>query len=257
MVAKLEPVMARQKPCKCCGGTASLYGVVDFHKNCLNVQHPALALSGVPVYYHRCPACGFLFTTAFDHFTKEDFHNHIYNSDYILVDPDYRDARPRANAQSLAQMFPGIEPQRILDYGGGEGLLGQVLGSMGRRQVDTYDPFVARFAARPPERYDCIVSFEVLEHTPDPRRTLGDMNELLSPGGLILFSTLLQPWDIDQQGLNWWYAAPRNGHVSLYSRASLQKVVQPLGFQLASFNDNFHALFRRVPQFASHFLHSA
>jgi SAM-dependent methyltransferase len=254
MVAKLEPVTTPQTPCKCCGATAFLCGVVDFHKNCLNVQHPALALCGAPVYYHRCPVCGFLFTTAFDQFTKEDFLQHIYNSEYILVDPDYAEARPRVNAQTLSELFPGTEPQRMLDYGGGEGLLGQLLASTGRRQVDTYDPFVPRFASRPSHRYDCILSFEVFEHTTEPARTLGDINDLLSPEGLILFTTLLQPYDMDQLGLNWWYAAPRNGHVSLFSRASLLHLAEPLGFQMVSFSDCFHALFRHVPPFASHFL---
>ena len=254
MAASLEPVATRQATCKCCGDPASLYGVVDFNKNCLDVKHPALAFCGVPIYYHRCPACGFLFTTAFDGFTQEDFHHHIYNSDYILIDPDYRDARPRANAQSISNAFQGIEPRRVLDYGGGEGLFAEIINSTGQRQVDTYDPFVPRFAERPAYKYDCILSFEVFEHTPHPEKTMRDMNELLTKDGLILFTTKLQPRDIDQHRLNWWYAAPRNGHVSLYSQASLQRLIQPFGFQLASFSDSFHALYRRVPAFAAHFL---
>ena len=45
---------------------------------------------------------------------------------------------------------------------------------------------------------------------------------MLTDTGIILISTLLQPGDIDSQGLAWWYAAPRNAHVSLYSSASLR-----------------------------------
>ena len=73
---------------------------------------------------------------------------------------------------------------------------------------------------------------------------MADMNSLLAENGLILFSTLLQPADIDQQGLNWWYAGPRNGHVSLFSRASLGRLVDPFGLKLGSFNDNLHVLYR-------------
>jgi 2-polyprenyl-3-methyl-5-hydroxy-6-metoxy-1,4-benzoquinol methylase len=94
----------------------------------------------------------------------------------------------------------------------------------------------------------------VLEHSTDPARALAEMNELVEPTGLILFSTMLQPAEIDRLGLNWWYAGPRNGHVSLYSRSSLEKLVQPLGFQLGSFNENYHVLYREVPRFASHFI---
>ena len=106
----------------------------------------------------------------------------------------------------------------------------------------------------PTSRYDCIVSFEVVEHSPDPAATFTEMSNLLADRGIILFSTLLQPADIDQQGVNWWYLGPRNGHVSLYSGASLLKVVQPLGFQLRSASAALHVLFREVPDFARHLI---
>ena len=80
------------------------------------------------------------------------------------------------------------------------------------------------------------------------------MNELLSDPGLIIFSTLLQPADIEQQGLSWWYVGPRNGHVSLFSRESLERLLNPYGLTFGSFNDGFHVLFREVPDFARHFL---
>ena len=106
----------------------------------------------------------------------------------------------------------------------------------------------------PTDRFDCIVSFEVLEHSHDPARTFADMNGFLAESGLIIFSTLLQPADLDNIGLNWWYAGPRNGHVSLYSRPSLEKLIEPFGFKLGSFNDGLHILFREIPDFAKHFI---
>ena len=121
---------------------------------------------------------------------------------------------------------------------------------------DTYDPFVPGHADQPAGRFDCVVSFEVVEHSTDPAQSFADMNDSLIDPGLILFSTLLQPGDIDRQGLNWWYAGPRNGHVSLYSRASLAKVVRRFGLKLGSFNESMHVLYREIPHFASHFLRS-
>ncbi len=254
MQAKFEAITARQQPCKCCGASSPLYGVVDFHKNCLKVTLPALGLSGIPIYYYRCPVCKFLFTATFDSFTEEDFRTYIYNQDYHLVDPDYREIRPRGNANFLCNLFTGPKPKSVLDYGGGDGLLAQVLNSTGLLPVDTYDPSVPRHATRPSRRYDCIFSFEVLEHATNPGRTIWDMNDLLTPDGLILFSTVLQPEDFEQQGLNWWYVGPRNGHVSLYAHGSLLKLIKPYGFALASFNDTLHALFRKIPDFAKPFL---
>jgi SAM-dependent methyltransferase len=254
MTAAFQPVARTEAPCKCCGAAAPLYGVVDFHRNCeVRRRHP-LPVSGIPIYYHRCPACGFIFTTAFDQFTKEDFARYIYNSDYVFVDPDYKEERPRGNAGLVGNLFPTITPERLLDYGSGDGLLVDVLRATGRFKADAYDPFVPRHATRPAQRYDCIVSFEVLEHSPTPAQTIADMNSLLTENGLIVLSTLLQPADIDQQGLNWWYVGPRNGHVSLFSRASLEKLVAPFGFRHGWFNDNLHVLFREVPAFAKHLI---
>ena len=66
MIGSLKPVSAATSPCKICGGAAALYGVVDFHKSCVEVQGARLPLSGVPIYYRRCASCEFLFTDAFD-----------------------------------------------------------------------------------------------------------------------------------------------------------------------------------------------
>jgi SAM-dependent methyltransferase len=253
MDLSFQAIAAGKAPCKCCGTQASLYGAVDFHKSCASWTK-VLELSGIPIHYFRCPDCGFIFTTAFDQFTMEDFRRHIYNSDYLLVDPEYQDERPRGNAALILKFFPYLKPQRLLDYGCGAGLLVEVLRATGLFQVDGYDPFVPGNDVKPTHRYDCIVCFEVLEHSTDPARTLAEMNDLLTDNGLILFSTLLQPADIERQGVNWWYVLPRNGHVSLFSRASLLKLVQPLGFGLGSYDNNVHVLVRGFPEFAKHLL---
>lgn len=47
--------------------------MVDFQKNCKMIRGKSHELSGIPIYYYRCPDCRFIFTRAFDQFTKEDF----------------------------------------------------------------------------------------------------------------------------------------------------------------------------------------
>jgi hypothetical protein len=99
-----------------------------------------------------------------------------------------------------------------------------------------------------------VICFEVVEHSTHPTGLFADMKELLLDPGIILFSTLVQPGDIDKQGLNWWYAAPRNAHVSLYTKPSLAQVGHQLGFTLGSFNESYHVFFRDIPEFAKHFI---
>ncbi len=97
---------AADRPCKICGAPASLYGIADFNKSCEEQRGKKLPLSGAPIYYRRCGACKFIFTEAFDRWSPQDFHEHIYNDKYVEVDPDYTGARPRFNAERIIQIFP-------------------------------------------------------------------------------------------------------------------------------------------------------
>src|SRR5207237_795070 len=147
--------------CKCCGNSSPLFGVVDFHKNCLIVRNQRpLELCGMPIYYHRCPKCGFIFTVAFDHFSPEDFRRHIYNDEYALIDPDYEHRRPKEQADFIARIIPNAKLVRILDYGGGNGATARLLREAGFTSIEIYDPFVPEYATPPLGRFECIICFE-------------------------------------------------------------------------------------------------
>jgi hypothetical protein len=72
-------------------------------------------------------------------------------------------------------------------------------------------------------RYNFCSAIEVFEHTTDPAGSLRAILEKASPDRLIIMvSTVLNDNLVpDATRLAWWYAAPRNGHVSLYSSKSL------------------------------------
>lgn len=250
-VASTDPAV-----CKICAGPSPLFGVIDFHKSCAEAQGRRLALSGYPVYYRRCAVCQFAFTNAFDGWTHADFQEQIYNDGYIEVDPDFVELRPTGNAKVLAETFKESRGTiEILDYGGGSGLTAELLRKAGF-SAETYDPF-SEFDAMPERRFDLISCFEVMEHVPSPRETAATMVSLLKDGGAILFSTLVQPAEFDRIGLSWWYAGPRNGHVSLYSAQSLGRLFAPHGMRVSSFSEGVHIAYREVPAFASHILRAA
>jgi len=237
--------------CKVCEGPSPLYGVIDFHRSCIEAQGRRLPFSGYPIYYRQCERCGFIFTDAFDAWTEASFQHNIYNEEYILVDPDFVDLRPGGNAKWVAQTFQASKGTlRVLDYGGGSGLLAQRLRDDGY-QAETYDPF-SSFNRKPESLFDLITCFEVMEHVPSPKTTVATMVSLLKSEGAILFSTLLQPSAMASMGLNWWYAAPRNGHISLYTSAALAHLFNAHGLNVASFSENLHFTYRQVPRFAAH-----
>lgn len=201
MPASLTPIAEQTVPCKCCGGESRIFGVVDFNQNCEWRRRRVLEPCGIPIYYHRCRACGFLFTIAFDHFPQDDFLRIIYNEQYALVDPDYLDARPDNWAKTISQMFSKSKDIRVLHYGGGNGKLAQLLRADGFTSVDVYDPFVPAFATRPRGRFDLVISIEVLEHSPRPADAFVDLDQLVEPSGMILFAAVLQPPEIEEVGL--------------------------------------------------------
>lgn len=245
-VANPSPV-----PCKICEGPSPLFGVVDFHKSCIEAKGKRLDISGYPVYYRRCTKCSLIFTTAFDLWSHADFHTYIYNTDYLIVDPDFEAVRPTGNAKVLAETFlPFRASISVLDYGGGTGLLAEQLRTQGFTAA-TYDPF-SQFTAIPSERFDLISCFEVLEHAPFPVETVAAMVSLLKKAGVILFSTLVQPENIEAVGLSWWYAGPRNGHLSLYTVNSLEYLFRRHGMHVSSFSEVLHIAYSEIPPFAAH-----
>jgi hypothetical protein len=216
--------------CKICGSHAYFFDVVDFNKSCSQPDIYPFEMSGIPVFYFRCLVCGFLFTKFFDHWTPEDFARFVYNEDYIKVDGEYASKRPEREAATTAQRLDGLPHLRILDYGSGSGIFADHLRSRGFGHVSSYDPFSS---PSPPEgRFDVVTCFEVLEHTTSPKKTLADIAKLLDPKGCVIFSTGIQPPTIGEVRANWWYVAPRNGHVSIYSLNALARLGQAVNLVL-------------------------
>jgi SAM-dependent methyltransferase len=207
------------RPCKICRGEAIPFDRVDFNKYCAPENYYEFGISGISIDYHRCLFCGFIFTEDFDAWSQGDFAELIYNTDYVKVDGEYVSDRPELVARDFTRRLQGCENARILDYGSGAGVFVERMRRFGFRNIEAYDPFSS--PERPSGTFDIITCFEVIEHSPDPVGTLGDMRRCLRDDGCIIFSQTVQPPDILSVRGSWWYLAPRNGHVSTYSEEAL------------------------------------
>jgi 2-polyprenyl-6-hydroxyphenyl methylase/3-demethylubiquinone-9 3-methyltransferase len=237
--------------CKVCGNTANLFGRVDFNKHCDEGRSGKLPWSGKRIAYLRCTVCDFLFTRDFDAWSQADFAQKIYNAEYALVDPDFAERRPAGNASFISQTFSEYRDRiSLLDYGGGEGRMMELLRANGFQSVNTYDPFSVEHNVSNDQKHDLITAFEVFEHVPDPIATMRDITQRLKPESLLLFSTLLQPANFGAIGLSWWYVGPRNGHISIHSEKSLATLLKHFGLNLASASQALHIGFRQLPYFA-------
>lgn len=245
--------------CPICYCDVKLFDVVDFNKSCEENRGKFLPLAGIPIYYSRCTVCSFTYAPEFTSWTEQDFLEKIYNDEYIEIDPDYLEVRPSANAKGLSDIFKG-QSQHIhhLDYGGGNGRMSDLLTAEGW-QSKSYDPFPKNdIDLATLGKFNLITSLEVFEHVPDVQALMVNLTTALADDGLILFSTLITDSDIKpNQRMTWWYASPRNGHISLFSRQSLMMLGATYGLNLASFSDGFHCFYKNVPAWASHIIKTA
>jgi 2-polyprenyl-6-hydroxyphenyl methylase/3-demethylubiquinone-9 3-methyltransferase len=243
---RLPPLHNRPEdvPCKVCGAISALDGVVDFNKNASEPQNVFLRLSGIPVYYHRCPNCGCAFTVAFDHWSISDFRQHIYNDGYAKVDPDYRESRPISNAKLVGEFVARAREPRVLDYGGGTGRLARELAARGVAAA-SWDPMEA--GDGPPQgSFDLVTCFEVIEHTTTPIETFADALSYIRPGGVLLFSTLTID-GLAPRALDHWYIAPRNGHVTIHTKRSLALMAERFARRVHHFSSVYHLCYAEMP----------
>jgi hypothetical protein len=221
----------RVLPCKICGSDANLHGVIDFARSCLSNVYPQ-GLVGVPVYYRRCRECDLIFTSDLDSLTSEDWKAAVYNDYYHAeLDKDYEYSRPASNARlvrAALKSFPrSAEGLNGLDYGGGNGFTAKLVDDK-RMRFFSYDPYA--FSNAPGSvrgKCDLISAFEVVEHTIDPLSTFADMAEWGAEKFLMIIGTQCHDGLVGKDGgLAWNYIAPRNGHVTIYSYASLRKIAE-------------------------------
>ena len=192
-------------PCRLCGGPTTTAFTLE-------------VLSHLDVEYFICERCGSLETESPYWLDEAYGPGAIADLDTGLV---MRNLEKQALVVTMLRVLGLPRGSRILDFGGGTGLLCRLLRDVG---VDAwvYDPrgghelsrgFVVDRAEGP---FDLVCAFEVVEHLAEPAETL---RELAPAADALLVGT--EPYL--GQGNDWWYLTPKTGqHVFFFS---------PQGFQ--------------------------
>ena len=242
------PALSDQAPSRCsaCGSAdVQPLGDKDFAYSCNDhfegsAQFPP---ADAPVRYHRCGHCQFTFTAALDGWAASDFQAHIYNAEYVRADPVFVDVRPKRNSEMVAALWNrALQDTVVLDFGGGDGSFARSLQAKGHR-CHTVDPFHGEDTPELLDRYDLITCFEVIEHVPHGGLDawFTTLLDHLSADGTVLMSTELLDADM---ALSNWYIAPRNGHISPHTTASLKALAARHGLSVYSVNHEMHLLRR-------------
>lgn len=200
---------------------------------------------GIGIQYYRCTTCGLIFTNVFDQWDYSEFKKYIYNEDYLKIDPDYAHDRPLNNAGVVYDFIKKKSDVCLLDYGGGNGKFAALLRQKGI-SAESWDPMEENQGHFSEASFDIVTSFEVFEHTPDPHASTAEALRFLKPEGVFLFSTLTEesgpPRTTDH-----WYIAPRNGHITIYTKESLRQLFSQHGYQLLHFSELTHLAYKTLP----------
>jgi len=99
------------------------------------------------------------------------------------------------------------EIRRVVDFGGGLGTLGILIGDIGDHiSVDIYEPYSSRLAQSRLQQkenvqfikelvgsYDCLLAVDVLEHVTDPIKILDEMAKSVRPAGYLIIANNFSP----------------------------------------------------------------
>jgi hypothetical protein len=136
--------------------------------------------------------------------------------------------------------------KNFLDFGGGYGMFVRLMRDRGlsfyRQDIYCENLFAKHFDLddnTDKEPYELVTAFEVFEHLVDP---VESVEQMLSFGKSILFTTELQPNEHVTPD-NWWYFLTDTGqHISLYSLNSLQWLAKKFNLNLYSNKRDLHLL---------------
>jgi len=158
-----------------------------------------------------------------------------------LADP------PPSNGMHAWLRLAGVgRTSHILDVGCGTGALLRALGDAGYERLTGVDPFLPADDVAGPVRllrrevdaidgpFDLVMLHHVLEHVPDPERTMRAVRGLLSPGGRVLVRVPIVPNEMwDRHGASWVQLdAPR--HLTIPSERGLTRLAERCGLRLVA-----------------------
>ena len=198
------------------------------------------------VAYFKCPECEII-KPENPHWLAESYSSAIAATDVGLV------SRNLYHADVVNAILARLQnpSRKVLDVGGGYGLLCRILRDRGWDcyTMDSYCENVLAKTFNAPDgmQADTLLAFEVFEHIEDP---LEFVRSKVDEHGakLFVFSTLTHPWDIPPT--DWSYYAFETGqHISLYKRSTLAVIAKKIGWHYIPLTDGLHMFSKEKPKF--------
>lgn len=215
---------------------------------------PRLVVRGTPIL--GCARCGLQFWRPAEGFRAADTYHGGYFADpdapqgyddYASLEPALR----QTFARRLARLGPPQPGMRMLDLGAAYGFAIDEARRLGWRACGLeISAAAARHAAGlnpgavmvgdatrlplPPDRFDVVTLWDVIEHLPDPHRLAAELARVMRPGGRLLLTTGdASSWLARLSGPHWHlYTLPE--HLFFFTRRSLTELLASHGFEILS-----------------------
>ena len=214
---------------------------------------PRFAVEGIASPVIVCRGCGL---GRFEPMLRAEEIRPLYPDDYygepgVKFQPFVEWMVRAVGARHIGFLSRGLDPgARVLDVGCGRGV---ILGPLADRGFEVHGVEVSsdasrgadaraeiRFAADladaayPDAHFDEVVIWHVLEHLPDPRRTLEEVRRILKPRGRLIvavpnFSSAQARWS----GAAWFHLdLPR--HLYQFPLDALRRLLEEVGFEVST-----------------------
>ncbi len=191
--------------------------------------------------FYKCPECSLIFTLDAPDKEAEETH---YKKQWATTDPGFWEKQ----VDVLLQLIDNYrKPSRILDFGSGSG---EMTNEFRKRGYDAtpLEPMTHGYLKDQsyPFKFDVVIAVEVIEHLLEPWKEIHEIEKVLAPDGIVIFSSLLTNAFIDrpdasEQFKNWWYKDDPT-HVSFFCNRVLAKMADMENYDIDIIGDKVFVL---------------
>ena len=212
-------------------------------KSCRICNSPSILFFQDERSFYKCPECRLIFSEDFPGKADEEKH---YKTQWATTDPDFW----KGQVDVLVQLIDNYRtPKHILDFGSGSGEMTREFQKRGY-DITPLEPMIHGYLKDQhySPRFDVVIAVEVLEHLPDPWNEIREIENVLVPDGIVIFSTLLTNAFIDLPDAanhfkDWWYKDDPT-HVSFFCNHVLSKMADIGNYDIDIIGDKVFVLKR-------------
>lgn len=193
------------------------------------------------VDYDVCEQCGFIYKQKKHHLPHNEEEKRYLRHENTFENKAYVNMFKDMIEEFIEYLYI---KRKVLDFGSGPiPVLKKLLQDM-KYDVYDYDFFYNPNEEYKDNKYQLIVSTEVVEHFSDPIKEFKHLVDLLEDGGYLLITTYFRKMN-DNQFLVWWYRRDIT-HVSFYNMKTFEYLAKEFNLEIVKHNNKNTILFKKL-----------